>query len=155
SWQILAPPHAGTGWSAQIAAEALDSTAGLLEVLGLRRIGNAERRPGSERGTLDHRDALGLQELGDEVLVGLQLLARRRGTADRPRARGIDVERAVRLRTADAARLVQHGDHEIAALLEHLVVLRNEMLRAVERLDRGPLRDRARIGRRLRLQGRH
>ena len=54
-----------------------------------------------------------------------------------------DVERAFRARAFQALRLVQHGDDEVAALLEDLAARRDEVLRAVERLDRRPLRDRA------------
>src|SRR2546430_9144899 len=107
--------------SAQVAAEALDPAAGLFEVLGLGRIGNAERRRRAEGRALHHRDAFRLQQLGDEILVGLELLARWRRSADRARARGIHVERAVGFRAVDAAGLVEHGHHEIAALPEHLV----------------------------------
>src|SRR5262245_33621988 len=45
----------------QIPAEALDAFARLLQVLGLCRIGNAERRTDAEGRTLHHRDAFGLE----------------------------------------------------------------------------------------------
>ncbi len=40
-------------------------------------------------------------------------------------------------------RLTEHGDDEVAPLLEGLAAHGDEVLRAVQRLDRGPLRDRA------------
>src|SRR5262245_43284638 len=54
---------------AKISAEALDALAGVLEVGGLGRIGDAERRPKTEGRALHHRDAFGFQKLGDKVLV--------------------------------------------------------------------------------------
>src|ERR1700720_3026962 len=59
--------------SAQIAAEALDPAAGLLKVLGLGGIGDAERRPRSERRALYHRHAFCLEQFRDEILVALEL----------------------------------------------------------------------------------
>src|SRR5262245_66380476 len=56
--------------SCQVAAEALNAPASFLHVLGLGGVGNAERGTKTERRTLHHRHALGLQQLGDEVLVG-------------------------------------------------------------------------------------
>src|SRR5262249_19336000 len=129
----------------QVSAEALDAAAGLFQVLGLGGVGDAERRAVAERRALHHRDALGLQKLGDEVLVGRKLLAGRRGLAHRTGAGRIDVERAFRLRALEAVGLVEHRDAEVAALLEDRVVLGDEVLRAVERLDRRPLRYRDRV----------
>ena len=108
--------------SAQIAAEALDALAGVLEVGGLGRVGDAERRAEAERRTLHDGDAFVLQQFGDEVLVIGDHLARRRGLADGAGAGRIDVERAFRPRAVDALGLVEHRHHEVAALLEHLVV---------------------------------
>src|SRR5215475_10892021 len=68
---------------AQIAAKALDALAGIFEVAGLGRIGDAERGSEPECGTLHDRDAFSFKQLGDEVLVITKLLARRRGLADR------------------------------------------------------------------------
>ena len=62
----------------QIAAEALDAAAGLFEVLGPRRIGNAKCRAEPEGCTLHHGHPLGLQELGDEILVARELLSDRK-----------------------------------------------------------------------------
>src|SRR4051812_12800156 len=75
----------------QIATEALDAAAGILEVLGLGRIGDPERRPEAERRSLHHRDAFGLEQLGDEVLVIAELVAVRRRLADRAGAGRIDI----------------------------------------------------------------
>ena len=61
--------------------------------------------------------------------------------ADRAGARRIDVERALRLRAMQPVGLVEHADDKVAPLLEHGVVLGDEILRPVERFDRGPLRD--------------
>src|SRR4051794_36754373 len=106
--------------SAQIAAEALNALAGVFEVRGLGRVGDAESRAEAESRTLHHGDAFGLQKFGDELLVVSDHIARRRFPADRTSAGRIDVERAFRPRAFDAIGLVQHGDDEIAALLEHL-----------------------------------
>src|SRR5438132_2401860 len=111
----------------QIAAEALDAAAGLFEVLGLGRVGDAERRPEAERRTLHHRNAFGLEQLGDEILIVAELLAVRRSLADRAGAGRIDVERALGARALDAVRLVEHRDAEVAPFLEDLVVLRDEI----------------------------
>src|SRR6266446_5558351 len=106
----------------QIPAEPLDAPTGFFQIFGPGRVGDAERRAGAECGALHHGDPFGVEQLGDEVLVGLQPFAGRRQLADRPAAGRIDIERALRLRAGDAFRLVEHGDHEIAAFLEHLVV---------------------------------
>src|SRR6266851_8026746 len=140
---------------AQISAEALDALAGVLQRRGGGGVGNAEGRAVTERRSLHHRDAFRFQELGDEILVGLERLAGRRLLADRAGAGRKHVERALRLRADDALRVVEHGDAEVAPLLEDPVVLRDEVLRPVERLDRGPLRDRGRVRGRLRLDHRH
>src|SRR5262245_60880115 len=99
---------------AQIAAEALNALAGVFEIGRLGCVGNPERRAEPERRTLHDRDTLGLQQLGDKALVVLDQIARGRGLADGADAGGIDVERAVRPRTVDALRLIEHADHEIA-----------------------------------------
>ena len=78
-----------------------------------------------------------------------------RGLADGAGAGRIDVEGAFRRRAVDAVGLVEHRHHEVAPLLEDLVVLGDEVLRPVQRLDRRPLRDRRRVGGRLRLDHRH
>src|SRR5262245_24646571 len=54
---------------AKISAEALDALASVLEVGGLGRIGDAERRSKTEGRALHHCDAFGFQKLGDKVLV--------------------------------------------------------------------------------------
>src|ERR1700730_2773783 len=154
-WQVagtLAGPAAG---SAQVPAKALDAPACLFELRGRGSVGNTERRTKPERRALYHRDALGFQQLGDEVLVVADHLAGRRGLADGAGAERVDVERTVGLGTGQPLRLVEHADREVAPLLEHGVVLGDEVLRAVERLDRRPLRNRVRVGGRLRLQRRH
>src|SRR5450432_425170 len=45
----------------QITAETLDALAGILEIGGLGRVGDTERRPEPERRALHHRDAFVLQ----------------------------------------------------------------------------------------------
>src|SRR5947209_57711 len=80
----------------QIPTEALDPPAGFFEVFGLGRVGNPKRRTHSERRALHHRDALGIEQLGDEVLVGAKLLAALRRLAHRAGAGRIDIERALR-----------------------------------------------------------
>src|SRR5271156_1929374 len=66
----------------QIAAKSLDALAGLFEIGGLGGVGDPERGPKSERGSLHHGNALVLQKLGDEILVIADQLAGRRGLAD-------------------------------------------------------------------------
>src|SRR5262249_31905957 len=88
---------------------------------------------------LNHGDAFGLQKLGDEILVGVDPVPRRGGLAHGPGARGINVERSFRLRAFYALRLVEHGDAEVAAFLEDLIVLWNKVLRTVECFDGRPL----------------
>src|SRR5262245_44654341 len=117
--------------SCQVAAEALNAPASFLHVLGLGGVGNAERGTETERRTLHHRHALGLQQLGDEVLVGAELMAARRGPAHGAGARRIDVERALGLGALDAARLIEHRDAEVAPLLEDGVVVGGEVLLSV------------------------
>src|SRR6266481_10196730 len=53
----------------QITAEALDAFAGFLEVGGLGRIGDAERRPNPERLALHDSDPLFLQQFDYVVFV--------------------------------------------------------------------------------------
>src|SRR5262245_54495673 len=81
---------------AQRATEPLDAPAGILENLGRRRIGQPEIRPKPEGGAVHHRDALGFEQLGNEVLVRLDRVAGWGLAADRLGARRIDVERSFR-----------------------------------------------------------
>src|ERR1700688_4691169 len=83
--------------SPQAAAETLDTAAGLLQVLGLDRIGNPEGRAEPERRALHHRHAFLLQQLGHEVLVGCDRLAGGGGLADGALAARVDIERALGL----------------------------------------------------------
>src|SRR5262245_14241636 len=101
---------------------------------------------------MDYGYALLLQERSSEVLVGLDLLAIPRGSADHASAGRIDVESALGRRAVQTLRLVQHGDDEVAPVLEGRDPLLEEPLRAFQSLDRGPLADRARVRSRLRLQ---
>src|SRR3954471_10107958 len=111
----------------QITAEALDALAGVFEVRGLGCIGDAECRAEAEGRSLHHRDAFGFQQFCDEVLVVLDHLARRRSLADGAGAGRVDIERTFRTRTIDARSLIEHRHNEIAALLEHGVVLGDEI----------------------------
>ncbi|MNT78088.1 hypothetical protein D3C72_2172880 [compost metagenome] len=90
---------------------------------------------------MHHSHALGFQQFADEILVRFHDLARRRGLADQAGAGRIDVEGAFRRRACDSLGLVQHRHHEVTATFEDLLVLGDEVLRAVERLDGGPLCD--------------
>src|SRR3954454_14937758 len=92
--------------SFQVAAETLDATAGLLHVLGLGRVGDAKRGTETEGSALHHCHALGLQQLRHEVLVGDELVAAGRRPADGAGTGRVNIERALRLRALDAARLV-------------------------------------------------
>ena len=62
--------------SAQREAGALDTAAGLLEGLGTGCVGNAEVRREAEGRAMHHRDPLGRKQVFDEILVGLDDLAR-------------------------------------------------------------------------------
>ena len=129
--------------SPQLGGELLDLLARLFELLERRRVGDAEVRALAEGGSVHDGDALRIQKLGDEILVVLDHLARRRFPADRARAGRIDIERAFRLRALQMLRLAEHRHDEIAPLLERLAAHGHEVLRPVQRLDRSPLRDRA------------
>src|SRR5262249_16181726 len=135
--------------------KALDAPARFLDVLGLGRIRDAERGTKTERRALHHRHAFRLQQLADEILVGDELMTGRRSSADGTGTRRIDVKRALGLRAMDAAWLVEHRYAKVASLSEDGVVLGDEILWSVERLDRRPLRHRRRIRGRLRLDHRH
>src|SRR5581483_5810050 len=106
----------------QISAEPLDPRTRLLKRAGRGGVGDAERRADAEWRALHHRHPLRLEELGDEILVGLECLAGRRGLADRARAGRIDVESVLRPRTLQAAGLVQHRHAEFTPLLEDFSV---------------------------------
>src|SRR5229473_5629641 len=136
-------------------AGALDARAGVAQRFGRGGVGDAEMGRQTEGHALHHRDALGIEQILDEIGVGFDRLALGRALAERAGAGGIDIERALRPRALDALGAVEHADHEIAALLEGGVVPGDEILGPVERLDRGGLADRARVRGRLRLQGRH
>src|SRR5215217_7782374 len=99
-------------------AEALNALAGFLKQGFRGRIGNAEVRAETESRTVNDGDAFGLEQLGHEVLVRLDDLARRRGLADQALAGRIDVERTFRRRALDTLGLVQHRDDQIAATFE-------------------------------------
>src|SRR5579859_155892 len=97
-----------------LAAEALDAGAGVFEQGVGGRVADAEVGREAEGRAEHHRDPLGLQELGGEVLVRADGLARRGGLAQQAFARRIDVKRALRGRTAQPTRLVQHRDNQVA-----------------------------------------
>src|SRR5262245_40543378 len=91
----------------QIAAEALDAPARFLEILGLRRIGNAKSRSQSECGALHDSHALGLEEFSDEILVGGEFLSAGCGFAHRAGAGWVDIESAFRCSTRGVLMLVK------------------------------------------------
>src|SRR4030095_24106 len=70
-------PYARSRSLCQVAAKALDAPARFLQVLGLGRIGDAKGGTETERRTLHHRHPLRLQQFGDEVLVGDELVTGR------------------------------------------------------------------------------
>src|SRR6478735_2352542 len=117
----------------QISAKALDALAGVFEIGGLGGVGNPERRSETERRTLHDGDTFVFQELGDEILVVADHPAGRRGLANGAGAGRVDIERAFGPRAYDAVGLIEHRHREVATLLEHLVVGRDEVLRTVER----------------------
>ena len=88
--------------------------------VGRGRVGDAQVRAEAEGRTVHGGDALGLQQLGDEILVGLEHLAGGRGLAHRLGAGRIDVECPLGHRAFEIFRLVQHRHHEVAAFLERL-----------------------------------
>src|SRR5580704_2290341 len=107
----------------QITAKPLDAPAGFLHIFGLGGVGNAKRGTEAERSTLHHRNAFGFQKLRYEIFVGRELPSALRDSPHGTGAGGIDIERAFRLGAMDAARLVEHGDAEVPALLEDEIVL--------------------------------
>ena len=92
---------------------------------------------------MHHGHAFLIQQVRDEVFVGGDELAVLRLLAQGLRAVGIDIEGALGHRALDIFRLVQHGDHEVPALLEGVAEDRQMVLRAVEGLHGGPLGDSA------------
>ena len=100
---------------------------------------------------LDHGHAFGFQDKGDEILVRLDGIAVRGLPADGAGARRINVKSAFRRRAAQARGLVEHADDQVTALLEHPVVVLDEVLGAVQASHRSRLADRRRMRRRLRL----
>src|SRR5215207_3679404 len=121
-------------------AEALDALAGVLQQRVGGGIRDAQVRAEAEGRAVHRRDALALEELGDEVLVGLEGLAGRGLAPDGLGTGWIDVERALRHGGLQVLRLIEHRDDEVAALLEGLLEDGEVILRPVERQHRGPLR---------------
>ena len=74
----------------------------------------------AEGRAVHHRDPFGLEQVADEILVGLDRLALGRPLAEQPGAGRIDVERAFRPRAIQPGDLVQPIDDEVAPLLEQL-----------------------------------
>src|SRR5438128_1550384 len=109
----------------------------------------------AESLAMHDRDPLGLEQVAREILVILDLATLRGALADQPGTGGIDVERALGSWAMQPRDLVQQIDDEVAPLLEYRGVLRDEVLRPVERLDRRRLADRARVGGRVRLDRAH
>src|SRR3546814_406177 len=79
-----------------------DARASLLQRLGRGRVGHPEVGRQAEGLALHRGDADRLQQVGDEVLVGLDHLAVRRLLADAAGAGGIDVEGPFRLMAVEA-----------------------------------------------------
>ena len=65
---------------------------------------------------MHHRDALGREQVFDEILVGLDDLALRRFLAKEPGTGRVDVERSLRQRAMQPRDLVQCRDDQIAPL---------------------------------------
>src|SRR5205814_958546 len=128
----------------QRAAGAVDAGAGLAQLVIRGRVGDAEMRRQAEGRAMHDRDALGLQEVAYECLVIVDRGALGGMLANQPSAGRVDIEGAFGARAIEPRHLVQQVDDEVAALLEQKAVLRDEILRAVERLDRRGLADRAR-----------
>src|SRR5205814_3241901 len=130
-------------------AGALDAGAGVAQLLGRGRVGDAEMRREAKRLAMHDRDALGFEQIAREILVAGDHRALRRPLPESSSAVRIDVERALRPRAVETGHLVQQLDYEIAPLLEHLGVLRDEILRSRECLDRRRLADRTGVGGRV------
>src|SRR6185437_1863751 len=140
--------------SAETRTKALDTPAGLLQCLDAGRVGDAEERREPERRPMRDGNPLLLEQRRGELLVIADTLARLRALADHARAVRIDVERAFGLRAGEALGLIQHGNHEVAPLLEGGDPVLQKALWAFQRLDCCPLADRARVRGRLRLKRR-
>src|SRR5262249_55998988 len=104
----MSPDGTETSALLQVPAEALDAAAGLLQRRRRGGVGDAERRSEPEGRALHHGDAFVLQELGDEILVGFELLAGQRGLAHGPAARPIALEHALPLRPLHTFALLAH-----------------------------------------------
>lgn len=126
----------------QIPAETLYPRAGLFEIFGRSGVRNAEGGAARKRSAVNNGDAFFFQQCRGEGFVVDDLDTRFAGHANGACARWIDIECAFRRRALEAARLVEHGDHEIAALFEDRIVLFDEVLRTIECFDGGPLSDR-------------
>ena len=77
---------------------------------------------------------------GKGLVIG-NCRARRRGLADQPGNRGVDVKRPFRRGTVDPRDRVQSRNHQIPPPFEMSRPLGDEILRPVQGLDRRPLGD--------------
>src|SRR5690606_926628 len=100
-------------------------------------------------------NAFRLDQRQREVFIALDHLAFRRRLADTAFTGRIYIEGAFWHRAFQTLRLIEHGDDKVAPRLECFRALRNEILRAVQRLNRRPLADRSRVRGGLALHLRH
>src|SRR5690606_16267559 len=99
--EARSPKAACRKFLAQRSGEALDTRAGVLKDRLRGRVGDAEVRAKAEGRAVNNCNALSLEQLEREILVGLDDLARRRGLAEQAGNRRVDVERAFRRRAGN------------------------------------------------------
>src|SRR5260370_20561206 len=130
---------------AERAAGAVNAGAGLAQFLGRGGVGDAEMRRQPKRRAMHDRHALGFEQITSEILVILDRVALGGALADQAGAGRIDIKRACRPRAMEARHPVKRIDDEVAPVLEHGGVPRDEILRPIERLDPRGLADRPRL----------
>src|SRR3546814_5145629 len=113
------------------------------------------RRGQAERPTVNRGDARRVEEIVDERRIAIYDMARGRRLADAPARVGIDINGAVGNGARQPRRVVEHRNDQVAPFAEGRVAVLQELLRAAQRRDGGGLRNRAGVGRRLRLELAH
>src|SRR5204863_6112853 len=99
-------------------AGALDAGAGVAQLLGRGRVGDAEMRREAKRLAMHDRDALGFEQVAREIFVAVDPHALRRLLTDEAGAGRVDVERPLRPRAMPSRQRVQQIDAKVAPLLE-------------------------------------
>ena len=109
----------------------------------------------TKRGTVNHGDTLRIEQIVDHVFIVIEDRARWCFRAQQTRATGVNVERAFRRVAMQTRRVIKHFHHQVAALLEHRIVLRDEILWAIQGFDCRRLADGRRVRGALRLDIAH